>query len=420
VLAVGPAGRRSGYARVLRGILTPIAERLELEQFAVDDAPAPCSCGWPIHRRTAPGDAYGRRRLGELIEGWRPDLLFVVFDIWLYYAYLPLLERRFPELPVVLYCPIDGEAAEPRYLRRLGSLGRLVLFTRFAREVVEEAWAADPEAVRRPPISILPHGVDTALFRPLVREECGEPHLRASRRLARRRLFPDRPELEDAFLVLNANQNNLRKRVDLTLESFARFARGKPPGVYLYLHMDVGATGCELLPIARRLGIEDRLLLGSPGGASTDDEAMNLVYNACDVGLNTSTGEGWGLVAFEHAATGGAQVLPAHSVHPELWGGVAELVAVGARVRTRHDFLTRHRVDPVDVAAALDRLYGDPALLRERSLAAYQHAMQPALDWERIAAQWESLFRRAPVEARRDAVHERPAEYARYGGCRGR
>ena len=52
---------------------------------------------------------------------------------------------------------------------------------------------------------------------------------------------------------------------------------------------------------------------------SNDD--LNRLYGACDVGVNTSCGEGWGLVSFEHALTGAAQVVPRNSVCEELWEG---------------------------------------------------------------------------------------------------
>jgi len=44
--------------------------------------------------------------------------------------------------------------------------------------------------------------------------------------------------------------------------------------------------------------------------AGLDDRELNLLYNACDVGLNTASSEGWGMVSFEHAATGAAQIVP--------------------------------------------------------------------------------------------------------------
>ena len=62
-------------------------------------------------------------------------------------------------------------------------------------------------------VNVIPHGVDTQVFFPLNRQH------------ARQALFPDRPELQDAFIVLNANRNVLRKRVDLTIEGFASFAQ---------------------------------------------------------------------------------------------------------------------------------------------------------------------------------------------------
>ena len=49
-----------------------------------------------------------------------------------------------------------------------------------------------------------------------------------SRTDARRRLWPDEPDWHDAFIVLNANRPMPRKRIDLTIQGFAQFARDKP------------------------------------------------------------------------------------------------------------------------------------------------------------------------------------------------
>ena len=38
------------------------------------------------------------------------------------------------------------------------------------------------------------------------------------------------------------------------------------------------------------------------------DRDINILYNACDIGLNTAEGEGFGLCASEHAAIGCPQV----------------------------------------------------------------------------------------------------------------
>ncbi len=142
------------------------------------------------------------------------------------------------------------------------------------------------------------------------------------------------------------------------------------------------------------MGIEDRLLVTAEKrqSGSTPDETLNLIYNACDVGVNTSIGEGWGLVAFEHGATGACQVLPRNSVHEELWDGAAELVDVERTIRNRFDFVTHHSVSPEGVAIAFKRLYHNPELLRLRSLEALHHANSPDLRWTRVAKHWFQLF----------------------------
>jgi glycosyltransferase involved in cell wall biosynthesis len=40
-----------------------------------------------------------------------------------------------------------------------------------------------------------------------------------------------------------------------------------------------------------------------------DDKTVNSFYNACDYGINTANGEGFGLCQLEHLATGAPQVV---------------------------------------------------------------------------------------------------------------
>jgi D-inositol-3-phosphate glycosyltransferase len=76
--------------------------------------------------------------------------------------------------------------------------------------------------------------------------------------------------LWDGFFVLNANRNNTRKRIDLTIEAFAAFARGKPETVRLYLHMRREEC-CNIPEMARRFEIEPRVLM-------TRDSAENRTW----------------------------------------------------------------------------------------------------------------------------------------------
>jgi len=107
-------------------------------------------------------------------------------------------------------------------------------------------------------------------------------------------------------MVLNANRNQPRKRFDLTIQGFALFARGKPDkSVFLYCHCGLVDIGFNILELCVRYGIDDRLITSNSSKPlqSVPQDQLNLIYNACDVGLNTSIGEGWSLTNHEHAAT---------------------------------------------------------------------------------------------------------------------
>ncbi len=87
----------------------------------------------------------------------------------------------------------------------------------------------------------------------------------------------------------------------------------------LYLHM-ARRTAPGEVPLADLLNIRHRIptTTREESHPHVDDGALNTIYNACDVGMNTSEKEGWGLIAFEHGATRSPQVVPNHGACTEL------------------------------------------------------------------------------------------------------
>lgn len=198
----------------------------------------------------------------------------------------------------------------------------------------------------------------------------------------------------ESFVVLNASRLDVRKRVELTVEGFARFAAGKPDGVRLCLHHALmHGDGAERLAAQiRECGIGDRVIFKPLGSRVVDDEELNWLYNACDVGINTAMGEGWGLVSCEHGAAGAAQIVPDHTACAELWRGRGELIPPARFFVPRNSVLEMGGVSPEDVARALERLYTDPAHCRALGRAAADFAREPALSWDVIARQFDELF----------------------------
>lgn len=400
ILVAGDAAVPTGFARVTEGIFKPLSSAYEIHQLGTNYRGDPHGLDWKVYPAEIGGDRWGANRIVPLVERLKPRLVFILNDIWVQHSYLNELRKMKDAPPVVLYCPVDGGPLDPESVAPLAGVRRCVAYTEFGRAQIEEAAGAlrekDP-AFDFPAVEVIPHGVNTDTFRPLEAEGV------SARLHARRLLFPDMADAEGRFIVLNANRNQPRKRIDTTVRGFALFARGKPPGVNLFLHMGVEDVGWNVITLARRYRIEDRVLMSSLNKVIQGVSAaqLNRVYNACDVGLNTSTAEGWGLPSFEHAATRAAQVVPRHSACAELWAGSGVLVEPALKVINEKILTEAWLVTPEGVAEALEKLYADRAYLDEMSERAYRNATRPEYRWENISARWDALFREVLAEPAR-------------------
>jgi glycosyltransferase involved in cell wall biosynthesis len=400
ILVAGDGAVPTGFARVMEGIFTPLAKRYEIHHLGTNYRGDPHGYEWKLYPAEVGGDRWGAGRVLPLIEKIKPSLVFILNDIWVQHAYLQELRKLKEAPPVVLYCPVDGGPLDAESVEPLRGVKRCVAYTEFGRGVIEAAAAAQRAKDTYfdfPAVEVIPHGVDTETFRPLEAEG-------VSQRLhARRLLFKGMDDLEGRFIVLNANRNQPRKRIDTTIRGFALFARDKPANVNLFLHMGVEDVGWNVILLARRYGVEDRVLMSSLNKVmqTVSPRQLNVVYNACDVGVNTSSAEGWGLPSFEHAATRAAQVVPRHSACAELWEGSGLLVEPALSIVNEKILTEGWLVTPEGLAEALERLYVDREFLNEMSERAYRNATRTEYRWGDIAARWDALFREVLAGAER-------------------
>lgn len=399
LLIAGQVAGATGFARVVRTLAAQLTPWYQVHVFGLDAHGGwPESDGWLLHPNSDLFDLYGIAGFERCLQSLQPNLVLLVNDFWILPKYLRSL--RGSSARKLVYFPIDGEVLDPAMLSPLRDFDEIVVYTEFAASVVRRAAgiAALPVSVPLHRPQIIPHGIDTSRFKPCAADPLEQRHI------ARSQLFPDYPELVDSLIVLNANRNQPRKRIDLTLEGFARFAATTQADARLYLHMGQQEIGWNIARLAKQLGIASSLLFSvdSDGHPDWDDSRLNWLYNACDLGLNTSTGEGWGLVSCEHGATRAAQLVPEHSACQEIWRQAAWLMPAPEPVKMG-GFLQGYKVGAEGVASGLARLAERAEMRSDLADAAWQRMNQPALSWPEIASQWHRLF-----QQRFEAVQAEP------------
>lgn len=114
---------------------------------------------------------------------------------------------------------------------------------------------------------------------------------------------------EDDTIILNANNFLPRKRLDITMKLYARLfdsIQTKKPK--LWLHTNTRHPMFDELVNRYKDYFDSGYVIVTHNDVTK--ERLNWIYNACDYGLQTSTGEGWSLTNCEHEATGGTQIVP--------------------------------------------------------------------------------------------------------------
>jgi glycosyltransferase involved in cell wall biosynthesis len=239
------------------------------------------------------------------------------------------------------------------------------------------------------PIYVFPHGFDHKLYYPI------------DQKIAR--IYYNYSQ-ED-FMVLNLNRNQPRKRWDTTIIAWVEF-------VERHYHVNVTKkltkNDCKInkytsRPIKLVIGtmvdgywdlsnvIESEVkfrdvpldyvvntiaTIGAPQQLS--DRDINILYNACDVGINTADGEGFGLCGFEGLALGKAQI-------SSYVGGMREFfneniaLLVKPKINIYLDNKTNgiggiaELTDPHDYAEAFWKYFSSPELVEKHGFRGRQH-----------------------------------------------
>ena len=169
----------------------------------------------------------------------------------------------------------------------------MVTYTEFGRkEVIKHR----PDLKTK--LKVVPHGNNSKDFYPVSPEEKSK---------FRKEFFGDNA---DKFIITNVNRNQPRKDIPTTIFSFIEARKIWPddlPKPFLYLHMHPSdPMGWDLRLVLKHTDlVEDidyKLLPKKYETNMVEVSTLNKIYNASDVLLTTTLGEGWGL-SFSEAAS---------------------------------------------------------------------------------------------------------------------
>ena len=396
LLWVGDAGCQTGFGRVSDNVLGHLYRDYDVHVLAVNYHGDPHPLPYPLYPASLGGDWRGFGRYGQMVNKLRPDVIVINNDSHVVKGYLDLFHKtkKVPaDIPVIAYIPVDGNNVRYDWVPCFNLLHMAVLYTEFgAREFRDAGYGGR--------IEIVPHGVDTEVYRPVGRAE------------ARKALGLE--SVRGAFIVGNVNNNQMRKRLDLTVEHFCQWVKDYdvPKDVLLFLHCKTEGKGYDLSQLMqywghRLYGDRDRIATQRFIATSSDVTAtkgfpetyMKNVYSALDLHVSTTMGEGWGLTTMESMACGVPNLVPDHAALGEWTGDAACRVPCSSFQATPGNLNQIGGVVDGDLFRdALHEMYLDAGRRNGYARAGLELVRETRFNWESIADRFDDLISEAIVK----------------------
>lgn len=376
---------------------------VDLRILAVDHRGEPVK--GPLAGRVWPammlGSSHGRRtdsaidgtfwRKLDPTDDWKPDAVLAIEDVTGLMARMNLDQQFNPiwtSVPVWHYCPIEGDNLPP-FWSKIWGIVRPVAMSDYG--------AAQMARTVGHPVPRIWHGVDISIFRPA---SMTDPIVVDGRSLrtkeACRAYFGLDPKRK---LILRTDALVVRKFYDRMIQALVPILASDPE-VDVLLHTTASRDDLDLTQELLRMPVELQSRVKITGlhdswvGLST--EGMVALYNAADVYLSTTGGEGFGLNLAEAMACEVPVVVTD-------WAADAEVVGNGGvLVPPLHDSygepVRYHSAYGMDWAVPDPKAFVEPVLTllnrpsRRRAMGAEGRRHVARFSWDTAAAEFLHLF----------------------------
>ncbi len=207
-------------------------------------------------------------------------------------------------------------------------------------------------------------------------------------------------EFTNKFVYLFVGQNHrFRKKIDRLLMAFSLLLDSQQMKDKLHLHLHTqpqSSTGINLFVLINKLGIQNNVSFsyGSQSSSGWSEEALCRLYNLSDVGVTSSSSEGFGLPILESMVCGKPQIATDCTSMTELIGKDDNkrglLAKIGGSDLISAE-ITRQFVDISDLSTKMKEMYKNKEL-RESTSKNCLEFVKP-YTWNQIALKWDKLIK---------------------------
>lgn len=249
-------------------------------------------------------EGFGFNKIHEYLDTVNPDVVMIYNDPITIHTFIQSMKHEKGKSPYKLWLYVD---------QVYDGIAKSVMDTLYAHAdrlyAFSEQWKTALLGYGpHPDVKVLEHAVDPSVFTNMTRPQ--RMSIRRGMNIS-----------DDAVVFLNANRNSQRKRLDLTIGAFVRLLTTTPNAV-LILASNLSPQSGAFYDVQRvfveectRAGLNAQevaprfILIDTAPPQLLDDATINQLYNASDIGMNTSDGEGFGLCQLEHMYTGAPQMV---------------------------------------------------------------------------------------------------------------
>ncbi len=435
----------SGFATVMKNLFYYLAltGKYEIDIFGINDRgnwKDPKEHPYHVYQAMPPGetDPYGRSRFVDTMRGGGLDLQpnwdivfflndpFVLenpipfFNIGTLPAVKDIQKTHYLKLPpetwfkTVGYFPVDSPVKPHWVLSAISQVDYPVAYADYGKKEILKADKSLDNPTNVDPL-VIPHGHNFNDYYPLPKEAIEQ---------FKRDYFKGAVR-EETFLVISVGRNQRRKDLPRVMKVFKEFQRRRPDS-FLYIHAEEQEAWGSLRETALQFGLRQGFDWNYPQSfiatKGFPTNILNAIYNAADVHLSCTQGEGWGLPITEAMGTKTVNLVPNHSAiseiinsaglnnesltHPlpestlKVLRGIPVKAGSTSSEWINHGSPDLERIRPLtnvdDAVAKLLWVYDHPQEVKQITSRAYKWLK--GLDWKHVVNTWDKLFTKAFYE----------------------